>query len=303
MTSQERLPSPLRGKSRAAEWPDEKKQLLRDLWAAGGTISSIARAMNTTRGAISGKSMRMHLHFAAKPMQIEPGGERDVAAVSIFHNSAVQSPVSRGVLKPGGYQRKLGGKVLKGAWKGMPIFSLTLEERATCPRSCAQWLNCYGNNMGRSVRYRAGAELEDAITVDLVKLERLHPRGFVVRLHILGDFYSTEYVEFWRAALGIFPGLRVFGYTARQLSDPIGQLIAELRDECWDRFAVRTSGASAGPRTLVVDKPGTIRTETQLWAQEAIVCPAQTGGTSHCGACALCWSNSAKHRAIAFLAH
>ena len=42
---------------------------------------------------------------------------------------------------------KLGKKVTKGKWKGFPIFTLTLEERATCPKSCQHWATCYGNNM------------------------------------------------------------------------------------------------------------------------------------------------------------
>ncbi len=40
---------------------------------------------------------------------------------------------------------KLGKKVTKGIYKGYPIFTLTLEERKTCPRSCKHWNNCYGD--------------------------------------------------------------------------------------------------------------------------------------------------------------
>ena len=37
--------------------------------------------------------------------------------------------------------------VTKGRWRGYPVFTLTLEERATCPSYCEQWDECYGNNM------------------------------------------------------------------------------------------------------------------------------------------------------------
>ena len=37
--------------------------------------------------------------------------------------------------------------VKKGKFAGYVIFTLTLEERATCPRDCFHWDNCYGNNM------------------------------------------------------------------------------------------------------------------------------------------------------------
>ena len=48
---------------------------------------------------------------------------------------------------------KLGKKVTKGIYKGYPIFTLTLEVRKTCPRSCKHWNNCYGNNMPFATRY------------------------------------------------------------------------------------------------------------------------------------------------------
>ena len=44
-------------------------------------------------------------------------------------------------------KNKLGRLVTKGKFKGYKVFSLTLEERATCPTSCERWGDCYGNNM------------------------------------------------------------------------------------------------------------------------------------------------------------
>jgi hypothetical protein len=43
------------------------------------------------------------------------------------------------VLKDGHQSRKIGKFVTKGKMRGFPIFTLTLEERATCPRSCLAW--------------------------------------------------------------------------------------------------------------------------------------------------------------------
>ena len=85
---------------------------------------------------------------------------------------------------------KLGKKVTKGKWKGFPIFTLTLEERATCPRSCQHWATCYGNNMMYAYRYEAGLALENMLEIELADLQAKHPKGFLVRLHILGDFYQ-----------------------------------------------------------------------------------------------------------------
>lgn len=43
------------------------------------------------------------------------------------------------VLKDGHNNRKIGRLVTKGRWRGMRIFTLTLEERPTCPTGCAHW--------------------------------------------------------------------------------------------------------------------------------------------------------------------
>ena len=43
------------------------------------------------------------------------------------------------VLKDGHQSRKIGRTIAKGHRRGWPIFTLTLEERATCPRSCGEW--------------------------------------------------------------------------------------------------------------------------------------------------------------------
>ena len=279
--------------TRGIKTPDHIKEGVLARWGFMGP-QEIADDMGITLGQVNVLATRHHLHFDGVRRPLKPGDPAAVNSYSRFRKAKLEHPGERGVLKPGAYQRKLGAKVLKGAWKGMPIFSLTLEERATCPRTCKQWLDCYGNQMGRAVRYRHGAPLESAILLDLFQLDRQHPGGFVVRLHILGDFYSPQYVDFWRHCLEDFPGLHVFGYTARLPADPIGAAVTSLRDARWDRFAIRTSGGKTGPRTLVVKRKA---------PAGAIICPAQTGGTTHCGACALCWATAARHRPIAFKQH
>lgn len=195
------------------------------------------------------------------------------------------------LLKDGHQQRKIGKVVQKGPRRGWPIFTLTLEERATCPRSCVAWSFCYGNAMHAAERIAAGDDMLPALWQELADLEADNPGGFLVRLHILGDFFSELYVDFWRQALDAFPALHVFGFTARDpAEDPIGASLFDLAMSEWERFAIRFSGM-AGP----------------LWAsrigdddQEAIACPAQTGATSCCATCSLCWQSQ---RSILFRRH
>lgn len=156
--------------------------------------------------------------------------------------------------------------------------------------------NCYGNHMPWSLRLQAGPELEAQLEHELKGLQAKHPKGFVVRLHILGDFYSVEYVQRWIYWLDRFPALHVFGYTARAYNDPIGIAVRDLARVRWDRFAIRSSGRALGPHPASV----VVESEDEAKREEAILCPAQTDKTSCCATCALCWSTL---KAIAFLRH
>lgn len=213
---------------------------------------------------------------------------------TVYPNT-VRDPGDQELLKSGAHQAKVGGRVLKGRWKGMPIFCLTLEERATCPPECDMWRACYGNGMHWSHRFKAGPALEAGLSWEVADLARKFPQGFVVRLHILGDFYSVAYVELWRELLSSNPQLNVFGYSARwSRADPIAQALLKLASENWERFAIRFSNAPIEACSTI-----TIEHEAQS-PPDAIICPAQLGQTESCSTCALCWQTD---RRIAFIRH
>lgn len=195
------------------------------------------------------------------------------------------------MLKDGHQSRKIGKTVAKGPRRGWPIFTLTLEERATCPRDCKAWGLCYGNNMQWAERIVAGPALEEALWNELLALQFAHRRGFLVRLHVLGDFYSLGYVRLWERALSAFPALHVFGFTAHPPESPIGLRLAAMAKADWSRFAIRFSGMAGpvGASQLIPDHdPG------------AVKCPAQTGATECCATCMLCIHST---RSIAFEKH
>lgn len=231
---------------------------------------------------------------------IEPSGRGVVlpafhqaatGARSIFPSRVFAPDEVQRMFKTGHQSRKIGKTVMKGPRKGWPIFTLTLEERATCPRSCRQWLHCFGNNMQAAERIEAGAELEAAIVGELAALQAAHQGGFLIRLHVLGDFYSLGYVQMWADALERFPALHVFGFTARLPGTEIGDALWQIVGNRWDRFAVRFSGMRG-----------------ELYAAQvgadadpmAILCPAQTGATDCCATCMLC---VASERSIEFARH
>lgn len=204
------------------------------------------------------------------------------------------------LLKKGKYSAKLGSVITKGAWTGFPIYCLTLEERATCPTSCRHWSSCYGNNMQMARRWKHGPPLEKRLANEVAALELDHPRGFAIRLHSLGDFYSVTYVELWRSLIDQHDALHVFGYTARinTVDDDIAYAVARLVRDRWPRFAIRFSNAP-------IDRCSTLSIESPVQKPDAaFICPAQwtpSGKkTECCATCALCWSTT---KPVAFLQH
>lgn len=243
-----------------------------------------------------------HHHSAGRAIDLAPDHSAVTEARTLFPSRVGTPPIAwKGktplrVLKSGEHSRKIGSHVVKGAWMGFPIYTLTLEERATCPRSCLHWNSCYGNAMPHAARQVAGPELEAKLAAELRDLQRKHPLGFVVRLHVLGDFYSVLYVRVWRRWLDAFPALRVFGYTAWAPDSEIGREVWTIRQTMPARFAVRHSNAASGFRTKSVKRASDA-------PSGSLVCPAQSHAKADsicCGTCALCWSTQ---RVITFLEH
>lgn len=201
-----------------------------------------------------------------------------------------ESPPQSGlfVLKASTTNKKLGsgGKLIqKGRYRGRPLYSLTLEERATCWPGCPNLAVCYGDNMPFAKRYTPGPSLEAAITTDVQRLSTIHPGGFVIRLHVLGDFYSVEYVELWATLLRDFPSLCLFGYTHWPADHPIGAAVTSLAQWFPDRVAFRRSDGDATtdplPVAMTVGRLDPAMPNT-------VLCPEQTGQTTSCTTCGLC---------------
>lgn len=137
-----------------------------------------------------------------------------VNATTIFQKSIKHASEVKKVLQPG--NDKLGKRVDVGRkdWLGAKMLCLSLTERATCPKSCRHWRDCYGNNLHLSNRI-----LTDGLMEALeAEISALNPKKkFAIRLHIIGDFWSVEYVEFWRRMLETYPNIMIWGFTAHEI--------------------------------------------------------------------------------------
>ena len=121
----------------------------------------------------------------------------------------------------------------------------------------------------------------------------------LIRLHILGDFFSVKYVKFWRKMLNTFNNIALYGYTANNIksSIPLSQAIAKEiiklnnNQHCHIRFSNDLNVSfSANSYDIVKPVKGV-----------SIVCPVQENKTANCGTCGLCWNQ--KEQQIIFKTH
>lgn len=218
-----------------------------------------------------------------------------------FPTQVQVATVRDSVLKSGADNMKLGKAVTKGRHAGRHLFSLTLVEgKDTCP-PCDLAKVCYGGNMHLAKRWAPGPELEAALTYEATHYAKLaHRRGEsryklpLIRLHVLGDFYSEAYARLWVDTWG----LPVFGYSHHHHLTPIGRILYHAP---WETFSIRKSFV-AGSEHGAVKKRGavTVTDWEQAKTYDAIPCPVQTDDQATCATCGLCWNTE---RNIAFMTH
>ncbi|WP_104019084.1 hypothetical protein [Roseovarius nitratireducens] len=264
-----------------------------------GDVAALRKA-----GAAKAKSARAQDRRRFKTVPVPMGDPSTTVAAdarrTLFPGRVFEPDPGEPLLKDGCNAAKIGGDVLVGWLKGARIYTLTLEERATCPRACAHWQSCYGNSMPHARRWRHGPALIAQLDQEIAALCNRHER-ILIRLHVLGDFWSVEYVEFWSRALERHPNLFVFGFTAHKQGTEIGDYIAAVRGRHPDRFWMRHSDVTGPWGTFTVDFP-----TAQKRIGDAVVCPEQRDGMegsprgTHCGNCGVCWASPVP---IAFVTH
>lgn len=205
------------------------------------------------------------------------------------------------ILVSGHNNIKIGRDVRKGHLRGYWIYTLSLEERKTCPSSCQHWQSCYGNNMPFAKRVDHTDPdfltiLEQSIAKLCAQAARPHTlqAGILIRLHALGDFFSTEYVGFWQRMLTTYPNLAIYGYTAHTPESPIGWLLGMMNSLFQQRCMVRFSNGGMMEMSTV-----SIGREDSC-PPDAFICPEQTGKTLGCDTCGACWGT---RKNVAFLEH
>ena len=199
------------------------------------------------------------------------------------YQNKVLSPLKSSIVKPASNNKKLSGTqklkvITKGRYAGLPMFKVSLEERKTCPKSCELWKDCYGNNMiwGHRIDHEH-PEFYTILESELDLISKRSPLGFVVRLHELGDFFSTEYTSIWASYISKFPRLNIIGFTSRSEHSEIGGIIAEMNKNR-KRVYIRWSNTNKEMGTTIGPKE-----------KKNFRCPAETIEDSCCMNCTACW--------------
>mgnify|MGYP003149785582 FL=1 len=219
---------------------------------------------------------------------------------STIYPKSIKTPVGHKfkLLKPGSNNKKLGNIVTAKKWTGKRMFSLTLVERVTCPESCHHWDDCYGNNMPFAHRFNTVGLLH-TLENEVAALSKKYPEGIVIRLHVLGDFYSISYVAFWERILELYPNVCIYGYTARWY-EPIQKAIAAMNRKWSNRCVIRYSRNRA-----YIPSEDILRDSWKFAAEESYVgptftCPEQLGTLPDCASCGACWI---ANKTVKFLSH
>jgi len=177
------------------------------------------------------------------------------------------------------------------------MYSLTLIERVTCPVSCHHWDDCYGNNMPFAHRFNTVGLLH-GLEDEIEALCKKHPKGIVIRLHVLGDFYSVSYVAFWERILELYPTVCLFGYTGRWY-EPIQRAISDMNRKWPNRCVIRYSRNRS---YISGDEHYRYAAEESYTGEytNTFVCPEQLGTLPDCASCGACWIAD---KTVKFLSH
>ena len=195
--------------------------------------------------------------------------------------------------------KKLGKKVLKGNKKDFKMYTLTLVERSTCTNECEHYLTCYGNNMMYAIRfnpYNKNFLIRLESDIKTIANKPNNKKGFLLRLHVLGDFYNVDYVLFWKRMLQLYPNLNIYGYTRNHNNSKyldkrnIANEIIKLNTLFSTRFYIRFSN-----KLDIEESANSIEL-----GKKGITCLAQVDEKKTCATCTLCWSSK---KPINFITH
>jgi len=168
----------------------------------------------------------------------------------------------------------------------LPSFSLPVLK--TCPgkTDCCSRL-CYGLNgrfllpLMREIHQTNLEASRQTAFVQRIARQIKKTRSRVFRLHVVGDFYSVEYVERWLEIADRLPDVKFFGSTRSWRVPNLSDAVKRLRD--LPNVYLRASIDPSHP-----DKPSS---SWGVWSIEGKgdPCPHDYSSVDNCTVCRKCW--------------
>jgi len=170
----------------------------------------------------------------------------------------------------------------------LPSFSLPVI--TTCPGKtpfCEAY--CYGLKGFFTMQQikdvndrRLDATLKDDFA-DIIVNEVIKTKAPAFRLHVIGDFYSVEYVEKWISIADRLPRVAFFGSTRSWRCEFLSKALKDFRD----LFNVYMKAS-----VDLTDDLDPFSCGWRVWSVEGtgISCPHDFGQVESCAACGRCWT-------------
>ena len=170
----------------------------------------------------------------------------------------------------------------------LPSFSLPVI--TTCPGKtpfCERY--CYGlkgwftlEQIKRVNDKRLDATLRDDF-VDIIVHEIRKSRAPAFRLHVIGDFYSVEYVEKWIEIANTLPKVIFFGSTRSWRCEFLSEALKRFRD--LPNVYIKAS-------IDWTDNLDPFSCGWRVWSVEGqgVPCPHDLGLVDNCAVCQRCWT-------------
>ena len=170
----------------------------------------------------------------------------------------------------------------------LPSFSLPVI--TTCPGKtpfCDRY--CFGLwgwfsmvDMKRKNDERLAATLADGF-VDTIIEEIRKTRAPAFRLHVIGDFYTVEYVEKWITIAKWLPYVIFFGSTRSWRCEFLAEALKQMRD--LENVYLKAS-------VDLTDSLDPFSCGWSVWSVEGegILCPHDHKSVANCAECKRCWT-------------
>ena len=194
------------------------------------------------------------------------------------------------------------------------IFVWNLPPVVTCP-GISEWCksNCY-NADDRYEKFPINKWCENLWWVlnnkeelkkkIITQLQENKAKRIAVRIHSSGDFFSKEYINFWRDIIWKNPAVNFWAYTRSWIIEELAEDIKKLNELdnmklilSWDETMIQPPDGFA--KSIVVSS----NEEIILVAKKkgGVVCPEQYNLVSGCADCGICISKLS--RTVYFVVH